>query len=113
MTSWPAVLAHDPFAGDFGDQGDRTLSDKIVTARKGGICHDCAEEIEPGTRIRARTDVVDGAIMRFRWCEACCTAMAVYGETPELLEARISSGHARRARRAETGTPPHRSQDHA
>lgn len=91
-----AVLACDPFEGDFGGPGDRTLSDKIVTARKAGECHDCAEQIIPGTRIRSRTDVYGGEMMSFRWCNACCEAMAVYEERPELLDKRIAMGQAAR-----------------
>jgi hypothetical protein len=85
------VLAHDPFQGDFGDPGDRTLSDKVVTARKAAKCHDCGGPIVPKERIRSRTDICEGNIMSFRWCSLCCEAMAVYGEHPEVLDARIAS----------------------
>lgn len=84
------VLAHDPFAGDFGGDGDRTLSDKIVTAQKSKVCHDCRNMIKPGERIRSRVDISDGELMSFRWCQACCEAMEVYDSDPDILEARIS-----------------------
>jgi hypothetical protein len=79
---WEALcLADDPFAGDYGgsDGSDRVLTDKMVTNRKGGICHMCDGPCEPGTRNRYRTEVYDGELMSFRWCVHCCFAMAVYG----------------------------------
>lgn len=75
-----AVLATDPFAGDFGSPGDRTLKDKMATARKAGECQDCGQEIQPGERIRIRTDIFDGDLMSFRWCQLCCEAMAISGD---------------------------------
>lgn len=87
-------LSDDPFAGDFEGCGDsdRVLLDKMVTNRKGGICNTCGGECAPGTRNRVRTEVYDGQLMRFRWCQGCCRAMAVYGERPSILEARITRG---------------------
>lgn len=75
-----SVLATDPFAGDFGSPGDRTLKDKMGTARKQGPCQDCGQTIQPGERIRLRTDIFDGELMSFRWCQLCCEAMAISGE---------------------------------
>lgn len=72
----PDCLACDPFEGDFGEPGDRTLKDKIATARKPGPCHLCGLEIQKGERIRTRTDIFEGEIMSFRWCSKCCVAMA-------------------------------------
>lgn len=72
-----AVLATDPFAGDFGSPGDRTLKDKMGNARKAGPCQDCGQTIQPGERIRLRTDIFDGEMMSFRWCQLCCEAMAI------------------------------------
>lgn len=74
------VLATDPFAGDFGSPGDRTLKDKMGTARKAGECQDCGQMIQPGERIRLRTDIFDGELMSFRWCQLCCEAMAISGD---------------------------------
>lgn len=102
-SSWEAqCLADDPFAGDFGGAGDsdRILSDKMVTARKGGECHTCAEIAQPGTRNRVRTEVYDGELMSFRWCEPCCRLMArahVDEAAATELESRITLGIQRRA----------------
>lgn len=88
------VLDYDPFASDFGSPGDRTLRDKIVTARKAGECHDCAQTIQPGERIRSRTDVADGEIMSFRWCQACCEAMALWWtDDGDAMTARYAMRH--------------------
>jgi hypothetical protein len=90
-------LATDPFAGDFGEVGDKTLRDKMVTARKGGICHDCCGEITPGSRVRSRADIFDGELMHFRWCEPCCRAQALsWTDDGKAWEARITTGHERR-----------------
>lgn len=91
----------DPFEGDYGGSGDNdgVLSDKIVTARKGGECHTCAGPIVPGTRVRRRTEVYDGEFMRFGWCEPCCEAMANLDD-PDTYEGRIEIG--RKAREADT-----------
>lgn len=84
-------LAADPFAGDFGQPGDRTLRDKIVTARKPGECQDCGETIQPGQRIRSRTDFFDGMVKSFRWCAKCCEAMALsWRDGGEAWQARIA-----------------------
>ena len=69
-------LAVDPFEGDFGDTKDRTLKDKIVIARKHGPCHLCGSQIEPKEKVRSRSDIFDGELMYFRWCNLCCKAMA-------------------------------------
>jgi ribosomal protein L24E len=71
-----AALSYDPFAGDFGEVGDRVLKNKIVTARKGGECHICGQPIEPGTEIRVMSEISDGEMMSFRFCHLCCVAMA-------------------------------------
>ena len=92
-------LADDPFAGDYGGActGDGLLSDKMVTNRRGGTCHNCAGECAPGTRNRVRVEVYDGELMRFRWCEQCCFGMAVYDIRPSIAERLISLGSERRA----------------
>ncbi len=72
------VLNYNPFEGDFGAPGDKCLKDKIVTARKGGFCHDCGQEIKPGERIRSAAHIFDGALMGYRWCQLCCEAMALW-----------------------------------
>lgn len=71
------VVAYDPFAGDFGGSDDKTFVDKMVTARKPHPeCHYCGGAIEPGERHRYRCDRFDGDLTSWRWCWACCVAMA-------------------------------------
>ena len=73
------------------------LSDKMVTNRKGGTCHNCAGECHPGTRNRVLVEVYDGELMRFRWCQTCCFAMAVYDIRPSLGDRLNALGQQRRA----------------
>jgi hypothetical protein len=68
-------LDFDPFDGDFGDQGDRTLSDRMVVARREHGCSHCLGRIAVGERHRSRTGIADGSLMAWRWCAACCGAM--------------------------------------
>lgn len=98
-------LLIDPFDGDYGGScdGDGVLSDKLVTARKRGECHACAGPIVPGRRARRRTEVYDGSLKRFSWCEPCCRAMGDL-EDPEKYERRIEIGIKRRGADAEPGT---------
>lgn len=88
MTDDDLILMFDPFEGDFGDQGDRVLSDKMVTGRKQHICLHCDGPIQPGERHRSRSEVVDGTMMQHRWCSVCCALMAriVGGLDPEGAE---------------------------
>lgn len=72
-------LSYDPFAGDFGDQGDKILSDKMVTAAKDrpfGACCICFSTIAKGERHRVQTGRIDGALKECRMCGRCCVAMA-------------------------------------
>lgn len=82
------ILMFDPFDGDFGDQGDRILSDKMVTGRKPHTCSHCDGPIAVGERHRSRTEIVDGDMMSHRWCATCCGLMAriVGGRDPEGAE---------------------------
>lgn len=71
------AVAYDPFAGDFGGSDDKPFVDKMVTARKPHPeCHCCASPIEMGERHRYKCDKYDGELMSWRWCWACCVAMA-------------------------------------
>lgn len=70
------ALDFDPFEGDFGVPGDRTLEDKMVCARKEHVCFHCCGPIAVGELHRSRRDIADGQLMAFRWCAACCNAMA-------------------------------------
>ena len=97
---WEAMcLACDPFEGDQDGCGDsdRVLSDKIVTNRCGGKCFLCQGECLPKTKNRVRVEVYDGDLMRFRWCEPCCIAMAVYPENELPLDQQIELGRIRSA----------------
>lgn len=94
---WEAdCLADDPFAGDFGD-GEVALSDKMVTNRKGGICHNCAGECAPGTRNRVLTERTADGLTTYRWCQPCCFAMAVYDRRPSIGDRLVALGDIRRA----------------
>lgn len=73
-----AILSFDAFEGDFGAPGDRILANKIVVARRSGPCAHCAQQIKPGETIRTQASKFDGEIMRHRWCQLCCDAMATY-----------------------------------
>lgn len=58
-----------------GDAGEHTFSDKIVVARHSKAkCTCCLSLSTPGTLVRVRVEVVDGEIMRYRWCHECCHA---------------------------------------
>lgn len=92
----PDCLADDPFAGDFGG-GETALSDKMVTNRKGGTCHTCAGDCAPGTRNRVLTERGDDGLETFRWCQACCFAMAVYDRRPSIGDRQFELGQQRRA----------------
>lgn len=73
--SAPTPLDFDPFEGDFGDQGDRSLSDAMVKARKAHACSHCGGPIAVGETYRSRSDIADGDLMRWKWCAICCAAM--------------------------------------
>lgn len=71
------ALAYDAFAGDFGGSDDQPFVDKMVTARKPhSECHCCSGPIQMGERHRYKCDKYDGELMNWRWCWACCVAMA-------------------------------------
>lgn len=87
------VLSYDPFEGDFGGPGDRTLTDKMVTARKARACHLCCQDIKPKMRIRVLSAILDGDLMSFAWCEECCKAMEKsWKDGGKALEARYHVG---------------------
>ena len=68
-------LDYDPFSDDFGDYGDKTLSNKMVIARKIHKCFNCMGDIQKGEKHRNMVDVIDGEIYSYRWCAKCCNAM--------------------------------------
>ena len=72
------ALNYDPFGGDFGTPDDKILRDKIVTVRKERVCGHCLGLVKVGEKARARTDLVDGHIHSYTWCEKCCEKMAAW-----------------------------------
>lgn len=82
------VLRFDPFQGDYGGSGDydRVLKDKMVTARKPGPCHHCSTTIQPGDRVRSRSEIYDGDMMSFRWCSGCCEVMQMDESTEQAFD---------------------------
>jgi hypothetical protein len=72
------ALHYDPFDGDFRTQDDKILKDKIVTVRKARVCGNCLGPVAIGEKARARTDLVDGEIHSYTWCEKCCEKMAAF-----------------------------------
>jgi hypothetical protein len=94
------ALQYDPFKGDFGDPGDRSLRDKIVKFRRGGECHICAGEVTPGSQGRSLTMAweTDG-LMSYRFCAECTDAMAAsWNDDGKQLEARYHLRHERTKR---------------
>jgi hypothetical protein len=70
-------LAADPFAGDMGTPGDRTLRKQMVTARKPHAeCACCLGPIAAGERTRVQIEFFDRQMQDYRWCSECCWAMA-------------------------------------
>ena len=83
-------LQLNPFEGDFGKPTDRCLKDKIGIARKQSRCSLCNHEIMPKERIRIATHIFDGEMHSYRWCSACCAAMAKsWTDDGESYEERI------------------------
>ena len=70
------VLDFDPFEGDFGEQGDTVITNKMVNAAKEHKCCHCKCTITKGERHRCQTGKYDGELMTHRWCAACCQLMA-------------------------------------
>lgn len=89
-----ACLAHEPF--NDRDSTARVLGDRMATARKRGPCVMCLGDIRLGDRVRIRDEVCDRQIMAFRFCTACCHAMATAeDDAGEALERRHRIAHER------------------
>lgn len=85
------ALQYNPFEGDFGGSGDRTMKDKIGVARVEGPCQDCAQTILPGERVRLRTEFFDGEMRSYRWCNLCCAAQAAsWDDNGAAIDARFA-----------------------
>jgi hypothetical protein len=89
------ALAYDPFQGDFGSQGDRVLTDRIVKASKPHECSHCNGPIQRGEHHRSRTDIADGDLMSWRWCAACCAAMVAEMDGQDACDPNFPFGSAR------------------
>jgi len=92
----PCPLGFDPFGGDFGDQADKILFDKMVHSRKEHQCFWCGGTIKLKEAHRSRAEVVDGALYSYRWCSDCCAAMisdiesGTFNATEKRIEIRRS-----------------------
>ncbi|WP_286951485.1 MULTISPECIES: hypothetical protein [Brevundimonas] len=75
ITDDEKILGTDLFAGDFGEPGDRTMSNKMVVAAKPHQCGHCKGPIAKGERHRCFVEVFDGEMMTGRCCAECCLAM--------------------------------------
>ncbi|UJL36153.1 IST3 family protein [Pantoea agglomerans] len=99
------ALDFDLFQGDFGDQDDVELSNKIVTGRKKYTCFVCYGDIQPEEIHRSMVCKFDGELMTYRCCNICCKAMVVsvngdYLETEDgedPIDARYALGDQLRA----------------
>ena len=95
------ALQYDPFEGDETDV--TVFSDKIVMAAKDHPrCQICEGPISKGERHRVRTErnnEGEATVMRFRFCQKCCRAMASDDMWNEgrLIDSRYSIGEHRRA----------------
>lgn len=69
------ILNTDLFAGDFGEPGDRTLSNKMVVAAKPHQCGHCKGPVAKGERHRCFVEVFDGEMVTGRVCAECCKAI--------------------------------------
>lgn len=92
-------LDFDMFDGDFGDQSDLTLSNKLVTAKKAHTCNNCLGRIEIGELYRHQVCKIDGEIMSYRWCKLCCEAMLL--DDPSNLYDRCDNRNRRAGERKE------------
>jgi hypothetical protein len=70
------VLAYNPFEGDFGDPSDVTFKDRLILARKQYTCQHCRGTIFQREQHRYIAARFDGNMMTYRYCSACCDAMA-------------------------------------
>lgn len=98
-TEWDSVvLATNPFDGDFGD-GEQTLKNDLVSARKEHSCFWCHSKIIKGERHRVQVDKDHGEIVTFRWCSKCCEAMYkdANGDGATHCEKRIKMGETENA----------------
>lgn len=92
MSDLSKALLYDPFSGDFGDVGDRSLHDKIVRFRTARPCHCCGQDVKPGTQGRSLTMlwVADG-VMSYPYCNDCTEAQAkCWDDDGKAIDARFA-----------------------
>lgn len=70
------ALRYPLFQDDFGEPGDRVMSDKIATAVKRHECCECLGAINPGERQRVHVGKYAGDMRTYRFCQGCCEAMS-------------------------------------
>jgi hypothetical protein len=68
------VLAYDVWGGD--ESPYRVLRHLMVIVRESHECAICFQPIVRGERVRAQAEVCEGVCKTFRFCAACCRAMA-------------------------------------
>ena len=85
------ILNTDLFAGDFGEPGDRTMSNKMVVAAKPHQCGHCKGPIAKGERHRCFVELFDGEMVTGRVCAECCEAIVKDYDEDDInhMEARI------------------------
>lgn len=109
MNKISACISFDPFEGDFGEVGDKTLSDKIVKGRKVHACFHCRKQIIAGELHRSRTDISSGEMLSYRWCYECCVLMAKIetdsGEDGDEDGSDLACAWEERALRPPAGSP--------
>lgn len=91
MTDDQKILNTDLFAGDFGEPGDKTLSNKMVVAAKEHQCGHCKGPISKGERHRSFVEVIGGEMMPGRVCAECCSAIVKDYDENDInhMEARV------------------------
>lgn len=69
------MLSWYPFEGDFGEQGDLSLSDKIVRAKTEHECGVCLETIHKNDDYRKLVMIWAGEGLNvYKFCLNCCRA---------------------------------------
>ena len=83
------ALRYPLFQDDFGEQGDRVLTDEIRTTRKQYICCECLSAVHIGTRCRYHAGIYGGRLMAYRFCSECCQAMSlVFNGDEDAMDSR-------------------------
>ena len=103
MTDFNEVecLAYNPFDGDFGEPGDKVLSDKIVSTRKESTCVECLTTTQKGERVRSLSAVFGGKLFSYRWCSACCRMFSLaFSDDPDEYDKAIAERSSVRNRNA-------------